>query len=106
MISSLRFQKLPACPNGYNAYDSQCSWGYIRNRKYYEFAMHLDGHTNPYDIDPMLSHKEADEMLRELDKSELLRHDRILEKNISAAILRSTCSGRSQVPSFASTREC
>ncbi len=79
LISSLRFQKLPAC-HGYYAYDCLCSWGYILSSKYLEFACRLDGKTDPYSIDSTLTRSEVDKMLQELDRQELLRHERTVYK--------------------------
>ncbi len=76
LISSLQVQKLPGRCNGYFAYDSLCSRSYVLSSRYFNYARHLDGKTDPYSIDPTLSCSEVDEMLKDLDSGNLLRYER------------------------------
>ncbi len=80
LISSLQFQELPVRCNGYFAYDCLCSWSYVLSSRYFNFARHLDGKTDPYSIDPSLSRSEVDEMLKNLNSANLLRYQRTVFK--------------------------
>ncbi len=76
LISSLQVQKLPGRCNGFFAYDSLCSRSYVLSSRYFNYARHLDGKTDPYSIDPTLSRFEVAEMLKNLDNCNLLRYER------------------------------